>query len=64
MDRRTQINYRSSRANQDNDWFFDKFDKHPVRSIVMAWVGLAVINLIFWGLAIIGILLAVKAIFF
>lgn len=61
MNRRNSYTYRSSRAPED---FFDKFEKHPIRNVILAWLGIALLNLLIWGGLFIGALLAVKAIFF
>lgn len=38
---------------KSNDWFFDRFEKqidnHPVRTIGLAWLGMALFSLLFWA---------------
>lgn len=33
---------------RDNDWFFDKFEQDPAKSIVKFWVLMFFLNLVFW----------------
>lgn len=44
--------------------FFDRFEKHPVRNMILVWLAGALLSLVIWGGLFVGALLLVKAIFF
>lgn len=43
---------------------FDRIEKHPIRNIILMWLGVTLLNIVIWGAGLAAVLFLVKAIFF